>query len=86
MILSSLAYQGVSELAPVESAPMLGLSALRDTLASSGVLIELSSLHLGREIGSGCFGKVFRGVLDEFTEEGEVRRTSVAIKTLKGET
>ena len=84
-ISSLLAYQGGSDIVvAAESTPLLELSALRDKLAKDKVLIELSSLHLGREIGSGCFGKVFRGVLDEVTTDGEIIRTSVAIKTLKG--
>lgn len=69
----------------MELSPMMGVSSLRNELERRGVLIELSSLHIGREIGSGCFGKVFRGVLDQQEEDNtEIVRVPVAIKTIKG--
>lgn len=66
-----------------ELMPMLDTMELRQDVERSGVFIDRSQIHMGSEIGSGCFGKVFRGAL---RTDDQSRKTfiPVAIKTLKG--
>ena len=58
--------------------------SLRQRLERSGVLIDSALLHRGAEIGSGCFGKVYKGQL-AVTSEKDVTYQPVAIKTLRGD-
>jgi len=53
-------------------------------IAKSRVLIDSSCILFGEEVGSGCFGKVYRGIFVDGSPEDNVLHIPVAIKTLKG--
>ncbi|XP_067934282.1 hepatocyte growth factor receptor-like isoform X2 [Watersipora subatra] len=60
------------------------LEDLQAKVRARGALIERSRLRLGGVLGSGCFGKVRKGVLYDIATETSPGYQTVAIKTIKG--